>query len=761
MFNRHPPTQALRSSLLPLAVVSLVLALLALGAAIFVVRLATPWDGNLWQTSDIPSLGASGADFELQVTAVVGGSALQPGDQVAAIDGQPLASLRRSPLDVGAASAAVLTYELRSGTAERQVTLALQPFPGLRMLGESWPSVLSMLSWVAIAAYVFDQRPRDPAAQLLVLSGASFVPGTLWRWLAVSDIGQGPMLALQALAEPFYLFGLALVAGLAFVFPAPAGMLERHRRLALALVLSPLVGAIGLLAVAQLLSSPLFEWLAWLSELETLVVVSVGASLIVAVPWRYRSLTDALERRRFGAIVGTLAVLAALALAIWAAPSWLWGAPLLPWSALDLLALPIPLALGVAILRYGAFDLQRLVNRSLVYGGATAALALIYVFLVGMAVLNVHEHFGFAVALLATGLVILIAQPIRDGLQRAIDRLMYGDREDPYQGLARLAERLRSSLAPQELLPVVADTIAGSLRLPYVAIEVMRHGTPVVAAESGAPQALTMSLPLVHQAETVGRIVVAPRAGDDGFSATDRHLLSTLATQVGAAVKTVELDGELRRSRERLVTAHEEERRRLRRELHDGLGPTLAGSLLQLQSARAALATDPRKAADLLAALEQQTRQSIAEVRRMARDLRPPALDDLGLVGALSTQAEAFSADPHLDIQLNVPPSLPPLPAAVEVALYLITLESLANVAHHARAAHAWIELAVADGIASISISDDGSGMGRAAGDGVGLASMRERTAQLGGTLEIAGRPEGGTVVRARLPIPAADAAAK
>jgi signal transduction histidine kinase len=287
-----------------------------------------------------------------------------------------------------------------------------------------------------------------------------------------------------------------------------------------------------------------------------------------------------------------------------------------------------------------------------------------------------------------------------------------------------------------------------------------------------------MRLPLIHQSETVGELILAPRARGESFSPADRRLVEDLARQAGVAVRAVRLTadlrrltGELQRSREQLVTSREEERRRLRRDLHDGLGPTLAALMLKVGSARALFNRDPAAADALLVRLESDIEAVIAEIRRLVYNLRPPTLDDLGLVGALrdlatrycagrgdeAAAATSLAASPPqaLRISLAAPDPLPPLPAAVEVAAYRIAQEGLTNVARHAHAGTCSIRLgltAPADAL-ELEIVDDGVGLPAERQSGVGLLSMHERARELGGMCLVEVRPGGGTRVLARLPL--------
>jgi signal transduction histidine kinase len=393
-----------------------------------------------------------------------------------------------------------------------------------------------------------------------------------------------------------------------------------------------------------------------------------------------------------------------------------------------------------------------ILSRTVVYGGLTAVVLVVY----GISVAGLGSLLGgagvFGISLLATGLAAIVALPLRDELQGAVNRRLYGDRDSPYRAIARLGERLEQSVPTQAVLPTTVETVAAALRLPYVAIELEQEGEPIVAAATGTPRGKLVRVPIVYRAQRIGDLVLAPRSPADPFSSADRRLLTDLARQAGAAAESVRLTAELQRSRERLVAAREEERRRLRRELHDGLGPALAGALLKLSTARKRLAADPAATGQLLNDVEQETRSAIDEVRRLARDLRPPALDELGLLSAVREQARYFSSD-GLEVAVAAPDSLPALAAAVEVATYRIALEALTNVARHSGARHCRVEIALADASLELNVTDDGAGIGPDVQGGVGMASMHERAAELGGTLDVSPVPTGGTRVRAVLPL--------
>jgi signal transduction histidine kinase len=417
------------------------------------------------------------------------------------------------------------------------------------------------------------------------------------------------------------------------------------------------------------------------------------------------------------------------------------------WVALTI----IVIAAGIAILRHGLYNIDILINRTLVYGALSAGVVGLYVLLVGALGALFQSSGNLFVALLATGLAALLAQPLRARLQRGVNRLMYGERDDPYAVLSRLSQQLKTTLAPTAVLPNIAQAVAQTLKLPYVALALKQGNGLEIAAAYGMAAGEPMRLPLVYQAETVGQLLVAPRAPGESFTLAERRLLDDIALQAGVAAHAVRLTADLQRSRERLVAAREEERRRLRRDLHDGLGPQLASLTLTIAATRELLRHDVDAADMLLQELSIHTQAAIADIRRVVYDLRPPALDDLGLVLALREQAAHYS-QAGLQITIAAPEQMPPLPAAVEVAAYRIVQEALTNVVRHAEARSCAVCLRLGDAL-DVEIRDDGVGLPEGGRAGVGLTSMRERTAELGGTWVIETAPGRGTCIRVQLPL--------
>jgi len=344
--------------------------------------------------------------------------------------------------------------------------------------------------------------------------------------------------------------------------------------------------------------------------------------------------------------------------------------------------------------------------------------------------------------------------PVRGRLQRRVDQLFFGDRGAPYTAMARLGRQVEQATSAEPVLDSVVTVVAGSLRLPYVAVvlrvaDAWAHG----AAWGEAPDEL-VTFPLTFQRETVGRLLVGQRPDRERLSQDDERLLANLARQVAPAANVVALRHALDASRTALVTAREEERRRLRRDLHDGLGPTIAGLTLGLDTARA-MSAGNQELVELLSGLKAESRRAVTEIRRIAYGLRPLALDEAGLACALREEAARLQRQaPGLSISLHIPDErlLAGLPAAVEVAAYRIVTEAVTNVLRHADAQHCEVRVDVGSDL-RLEVRDDGVGMAEGWRAGVGITSMRERVAELGGVLGIEPYDPRGTRIDARLPL--------
>ncbi len=422
------------------------------------------------------------------------------------------------------------------------------------------------------------------------------------------------------------------------------------------------------------------------------------------------------------------------------------GEGILTLIALMLMATMMPLAIGIGILRYRLFDIEVVINRTLVYGALTVIVASVYAAIVA----------GFATVIgnttvagvLGAGVVAVIVQPIHARVQRRVDRWVYGDRSDPYAALQRLDERLKQTQAPEDAVQAVVDSVAESLRLSWSAVEFEREGQEMTIASYGIRGKGSLERrELWHRGEPVGSLVVEVPRGRP-LTESDRRLLDQLASHVGAAVQSVRLTLDLLASRKELVTAREEERRRMRRDLHDGVGPSLAAISLQLEVLKGRVDGED---AVLVEQIGGQAQEAIADIRRLVYELRPPALDQFGLTTAISEQARHMSGK-ATRFSVLAPDEIPGLPAAIEVAVYRIALEGMTNASRHSGGRSCEVRIAVDEALC-VTVEDDGVGIDGNVAQGVGLRSMRERTEELGGTFAIGERASTGTILRAEFPL--------
>jgi two-component system, NarL family, sensor kinase len=483
-----------------------------------------------------------------------------------------------------------------------------------------------------------------------------------------------------------------------------------------------------------------------------LLLPAAGSGIAALVVRRRKAAGEAAEQLRLllrAAVVVTLAFIACL-IGSFAAP-----------EGLDLGANAWSLSLGflggtmaVAVLRHRLYGLDVHVNRALVYTGLTVVLGGFYVATVlGLGHL-LGQNASLGIALPATALVAVAFQPVRNRLQRSVNRLLYGQRDEPYAAISSLGRRLGEAIGQTEILSAMVETIADALRLPYVAVELTEPAAGLAAVHGSPAAGVALRLPLVHGGERVGTLILGARAHGEALGEADRRLLEDFVRHAAAAVSSVALSGEVQRSRERLVSAREEERRRLSGDLHDGLGPTLAGAILMIEAARGLVARDPVAVDDLLDRAAASIEATVADVRRLVYGLRPPALDQFGLIGALRQQASTLSTGGERQVacEVKAPDLMPQLPAAVEVAVFRIAQEALTNLARHAQARTASVLITI-DGALHLEISDDGVGLPAERHAGVGLISMRERTAELGGSFDIQSSLNGGTTISVRLPL--------
>ena len=418
----------------------------------------------------------------------------------------------------------------------------------------------------------------------------------------------------------------------------------------------------------------------------------------------------------------------------------------------ELVALPLlPAAIGLALLRYRLYDMEFVVNRVLLYAGLTTTTGLLYVSAVALFtnVLNVGSLTG---AVLASGVVAVGFDRVRRALERLADRRLFGNRHNPAAAMVEVTRSVSSASAP-DTLDAIAATLVETLRLRAARVALSSADGIELVGAVGLVNTITASVPLTFEGRELGRLDVEAAPGMS-IDPSARRLLGDLAAQIAIAAHAILLTTELRKSRARLIEAVEQERRRLRRDLHDGLGTALVGIVMQLE-ALSNLLDGQASASDLTQTITTEARQLVGETRRLVHGLVPPVVEEVGLVEALRQHADRLNRTGGrrgtftIDTDGWVPERLP---AAVEVAAYVIVTEAMTNVARHARATRCQVRLR-RDTKLTVEVVDDGIGLTGARLEGVGLRSMRERTEDLDGELVVEPLSDRGTRVVASLPL--------
>ncbi|HEU5007923.1 MAG TPA: histidine kinase [Jatrophihabitantaceae bacterium] len=616
---------------------------------------------------------------------------------------------------------------------------------------------LLLVGSVIVGVVIVAARPGNRVGWVMLLGGVCAAVGSASIGIAQHGLVDAPGSVLGAGA--FAVVGqilrslgwLALTTVVAVLFPDGRVAGPRWRWLyralavvAVASVLDPVLDRTADLTGLGGWRNPLAPSGAWqvinlpvfLAHIPLTVVVTVAAVVQLIQLWRRG---DEMMRQQlfvFACAAALPAVAAPIALSL-GGGGWIFGVT----------SAPLPIAIGFAILARGLYDLRTGTNRTLVWLTLSITVAGLFAVVIGLGgVLGASASTPW-LPWLAAGVVAGCFAPLRDVLQRGINRLTYGRWTEPYELLAALGEQLEAASDIDRLLDgVVAELESLGLR----DVRIIENDE-----ESDADEDMVV-VPLRAYGVLIGTFQY--RQPDPPVRARDTRVIANLAGHLGSVLNSRILTHDLQRARERLVLGREEERRRLRRDLHDGLGPALAGHLLRLDLIAGVVAPDST-AGGLVDALRTELRDTVSEVRRVVEGLRPPALDELGLVGALSQASSRLVAGSGVTAQVRAD-LLPPLPAATEVAAYRIATEGLTNAVKHARATLCTIDLCLDENRLVLWVRDNGTGLGDvASGRGHGLHTMRERAEELRGTFDAFAAPDGaGSVVRASFPLPPAKA---
>jgi signal transduction histidine kinase len=618
--------------------------------------------------------------------------------------------------------------------------------PGIGGGEPQWPDVIPTIVWTATGAVLLWLRPRNAVGALALFVGAcqavSQAASAYGMYgLGIADPRWPAAQWVAFLGAPLWVPGLLpLISVLLAIYPEgrlpgprwrlPVGMTVLGITM---LTVSMISGyndvAPGPPPVVFEIPEPILMVFAGVT-----VVSFVGGTLAIWVMSAVRLLHARSPERQ---------QLAWLLCAV--IPFFLFGL-FSPWElAIHVFGLAVPVAIAVGVLRFHLLGIEVVLRRGLVYGALTATVIGVYLLVTAMAGSRLDR--GPLPGVVAAGLVAVGLTPLRERVQRGVDRLVYGDRRDPMRAVTRFGDSVAAAGEPEDLLPTVLTTVTNAVHAPGAAV-LSPDGRVLAQQGSHVEGAI---LPLRVSGRDVGMLRVSARSPREPFTEGDLRLLAALAPQVAVVVRALDLAEALESERDRVVAATRVERDRLRRDLHDGLGPSLAGVSLGLQAMDTALAVgDEPVARDLLGRVRTETDTAVLEVRRILDDLRPAALDAASLGAAMQRHADAVAAG--VPVELDVAAGLPPLPRNVETAAYRIAQEALTNVIRHASATRARLALATSDNVLRVEVSDDGHGFATDRAQGVGLASMRHRAETLGGTLKVTSS-EAGTIVVATLPL--------
>jgi signal transduction histidine kinase len=674
------------------------------------------------------------------------------------------------PIAISASLNPEITSEIQSFMSEYQQAIRES---GLTLPVYGWTFVLlrliSGIPYFLLSILIIKRRSDRLMAVLFAVILA--VLGAAGRWISPNWIVLDPFSWSRYLLQPLnFLLDVSVI--LVYIFPDGRFVPRWTRWLALVTI----VFSIGRHFLAGTLLNP--DHLPWnLGEYQSQIFLLIG---LIALVYRYQRDANAVQRQQIKWITAGALLLGLFYFAhflIYRTPLYdRWAAG---WSPREVFISQMILepgwyvgqslvaaAIGLALFRYRLWDIDAVINRVLVYGSLTLLTMAVYL----AAVATLGYLFGQLadtyLFFLATGFVAILFEPLRQRLQRLVNRGMYGERDDPYAVLTRLSDALKNSSTPEANLAAITTTIGTALKIPYVSIQIYSNGVERISAVYGEVKQGYLNFPLTYQGEKIGSLFVARRSPGEEFSKADFQLIENIARQAGSTAHAVQMYVELVRSRAEIVSTREEERRRLRRDLHDGLGPILSSQTLKMAAVRQLVRQNPDRAEVLVDDMIQQNENTVTEVRRLVYGLRPPALDVLGLVDAvrdlvLQTEQTDRSAS-SIKIQVLGPPDgLPVLPAAVEVNAYRIALEALTNAVRHSEGQNCRILFHMEEKGQSTSselgllvqVSDDGAGIPAAYRAGVGMRSMRERAEELGGTLLVESVLPHGSRISAWLPL--------
>lgn len=647
--------------------------------------------------------------------------------------------------------------------------------------GPQWPNWIQveevMLAFYLVGAFVFTRRPDHAVARRMVVTGSGLLIGaTIAQLLSVTTVIAGPQTwfwLANAFQQAFEIAGLAGFVAVLATFP-DGGYERRYERWAVRVcaVLPVLIPVVLLLTVSTVPINPDFVWaqpvitspihvraLSGLGGLATglylgrLSLFVIGAALLVL---RYRRSDPA---RRAPARWPLFALFFVIPLGVGPVGclAGFWGllpaCPNGPVVAMAAVVGPtVPVALAIGLLRPRLLDIDLVIRRSIVYAVLWLMIAFGYVAMAAAIGVATAQRYEVGLAVVLTIVATLIFQPARTALERLASRVAYGERLSEYDALSHLGSGLEEADA-ERAASLLAETARRALDAKWARVVI--SGEEPITAVAGAPRTIPaapeLTVPLTYGESISGRLECGPRS-EGRYRERERELLMTLARQAALAIHNARLARELRDSRTRIVRAEELGRRRLERDIHDGVQQELVALLAKLRLARDQVGRDPAAVAGLLEEVHEETKLAIRDLRAVAQGIHPAVLSDRGLVDAIE---ERIARMPH-SVTIDVTPAMRArrFPPAVEGAAYFTVCEALSNAMKHAAAGHLVVRVAVEDGELSVDVADDGSGFDTRTVARSGISGLEDRIEALGGSLLVTSAPGKGTRLIVRLPVP-------
>jgi len=634
------------------------------------------------------------------------------------------------------------------------------------------------LAWYLSGVLAYMARPANRAAWLLL------VMSTL---LAIGK-GAGSAIALASSTRPDLAHSwtavvlvdaagwAVLAAGVAVFVIFPDGKVQRSYERWILRWLPPAFAPILLLYLAgsQRIGTSQFGWVAldaaspiYIGGLDLAARVAgavLGANLLAILPalvlllLRYRRFGD--EQRRqikwplYALSVSAIGVLAVAVVPEAVVPYWLAAVLYVGTQAL------VPAGLALGIVMYRGLDIEDVIRRSVVYGALWAFIAVAYVVVAAVFGIAIGQRVPLALAVLLAIVAALLFQPARRRLETVADRLVFGRRLTGYELISQLGVRLQSTVAAEDVAGSVAGAVQAGLGASWVRVTVNRpHPTPIATAGLVPPGAATADLaaPLLHDGRAIGVIDCGPKL-EGRYRLGDQELLDTLGRQAALAIRNAQLSAELSdhveelaASRARLVHAEEAGRRRLERDLHDGVQQELVGVLARLGLARNQLLRDRNLAETTLREAQLDAQRALEGLQELARGIHPAILTDRGLIEAVEERATRMTVP--VEVHANGLGQGARFPLELEGAAYFFVSEGLANVLKYASATRVHVRFHTEPGKLLIEVEDDGRGFEPAGVKKSGLRGLEDRISALGGRVEVTSRPGHGTELRAYLPV--------